>query len=293
MKNPEFQDQHKIPQVYLKQFGYEKNGHWKISVLQVGEEFTRQKSIGSFSAETNVFDIESDDERIHRLFEEINCDIENEYPDLLQDLDVNQFLSEKSYAVLLQLIPNFICRSDYWRDWVLGLLQHENRENFVKVICAHRLKSIDNFESIEEENYYRLMIDSPPEKAVNRALLFFTEHLLRRIGHYKIVIIKSRDDKPWFTTDNPVVLDNRTARHEIMTNDSELYFSLSPKYLVYLNHVDSKDKANELRGYETNKVHLATDEQNWVLQNKIMFNAVQFVLIAGESKYRKEENALQ
>ena len=76
------QSQHKLPQVYLKQFGYCNCGHWKLSVMKLGEKFTRQKSIESFSAEINYFDIDSDDQRIHRLFEELNCDIETHYPKL-------------------------------------------------------------------------------------------------------------------------------------------------------------------------------------------------------------------
>ena len=54
MKHPTNQNQDKLPQVYMKQFGYDYKGHPKVSVLQVGEKFTRQKSIESFLSETNI-----------------------------------------------------------------------------------------------------------------------------------------------------------------------------------------------------------------------------------------------
>lgn len=72
LKHPEHQDQHKIPRVYLKQFGYKKRSHWMVSVQSRKEKFTRQKSVGSFTATTNVFDIESEDDRFPRMFETLN-----------------------------------------------------------------------------------------------------------------------------------------------------------------------------------------------------------------------------
>jgi len=44
MNQPEFQKQHKIPEVYLKKFGYENSSNqWMLSVIQAGEKFTRYK----------------------------------------------------------------------------------------------------------------------------------------------------------------------------------------------------------------------------------------------------------
>jgi len=86
--------QHKIPRVYLRQFGYHYNNQWKISVLQQCETFVRQKSIESFLAETNIFDVESNVHDTPRLFEEFNCDIENNYNNIISDLDTQGKLSK-------------------------------------------------------------------------------------------------------------------------------------------------------------------------------------------------------
>lgn len=60
MKNPPKQNQHKLPQVYMREFGYDYKGQKKVSVLKIGEKFIRQKSIESFLSETNIFKIKSE-----------------------------------------------------------------------------------------------------------------------------------------------------------------------------------------------------------------------------------------
>jgi Protein of unknown function (DUF4238) len=289
MKSPK-QDQHKIPQVYLKKFGYRDiNNQWKISVISRDESFTRQKSIESFYAVTNVFDINSDDPRIPRMFEQLNCDLETEYNNILKELEDNGMLSDKSYAYLLQLIANLIVRADHWRDWILGMLAHENKENFLQIIMGHHCKDYVDFQNIRQQPFFRILADSEPTEVVNRVLLYFIDHLMKRLWNYEITFIQSQDEKPWFTSTNPVVVHNRTKHIEIFAKESEIYFPLSPKFLAYLHFKGSDDKVNLLRTLTTNKIHLANDEQNVELQNTIMANPSAFLLIAGEFKYRRFE----
>ena len=134
------------------------------------------------------------------------------------------------------------------------------------------------------------MVENQTEEIINRALLFFQDYLLRRVGHYEVVILKSQDGKPWFTTDNPIIVENRTGKFEILTKESELYFPLNPNYLIYLHFSGSDDKINELRALKSNSIHLATDEQNFDLQQKIMRNAQDYVILEGELKYKIGED---
>ena len=285
---PQNQDQHKIPQVYLKKFGYQDNGQWLLSVIKHGEKFTRQKSIKSFTIATNIFDIDSDDPRIPRMFEGLNCDLENEYNNILNDLDTKNNLSEKSYAFLIQIIANLIVRSDYWRDWVLGILNHENKEGFLRAILGHHCKDKEEFSKISERPFFRILADSPPDEVINRVLIHFIDHFLLRLWYFEIVIIKSQDGKPWYTSTNPVVVHNRVGPFNIFKKESEIYFPISPTYLAYVHHKDSEDKENPLRAYETNKIHTATDEQNENLQKTIISNPCDYCIIAGEFDYRAE-----
>ena len=287
MKKPIKQSQHKVPQVYLKQFGYRFKQQHKVSVLKIEESFIRRKSIESFLAKTNIFDIQSELPEVERLFEQLNCDIENEYPDIISDLENKRTLNEKSYAVLLQLIPNFIARSDRWRLMIYSLLKSDVRTNFLKIICAHRA---DSFEDLETKDFYRIMADKPAKEIINRALLLFTEYLLKRIRYFDIVILQSQKGKSWFTSDNPVIVENRTAKFEIMTKDSEIYFPINPQFLAYLHFKDADDKENELRSLETNVVNRASDQKKSDLQQLIMRNAHNYVIFPGEFQYRIGEN---
>lgn len=245
----------------MRQFGYAHKGQYKVSVLQVGEKFMRQKSVESFLSEINVFDIESEQPEIGRIFEKLNGEFENEYLNMIADLEKHGKLSEKSYSILLQFIPNLIARSDSMRELITELLQSDVKHNILKMFCAHRAKS---FADLENQDFYRVMADTPTDcNVVNRALIFFTEYLFNRTAYYDIVIIRSQEGKPWFTSDNPVVFENQMKRFEIMGPDSEVYFPLNPDYLIYLHYPGSGNQENPLRRLEKNTIHFASDEQNW------------------------------
>jgi hypothetical protein len=240
----------------------------------------------SFLSEINVFDIESERQEIGRIFEKLNGEFENEYLNMIADLDKNDKLSEKSYSILLQFIPNLIARSDSMRELITELLQSDVKHNILKMFCEHRAKS---FADLEKQDFFRVMAGTPTDgSVVNRALIFFTEYLFNRTAYYDIVIIRSQEGKPWITSDNPVVFENQMKRFEIMGPGSEVYFPLNPDYLIYLHYPGSENKENPLRKLENNTIHLATDRQNWDLQQKIMRNANNYVIMEGEMKYRLE-----
>ncbi len=283
---PANQDQHKIPQVYLKKFGYiNSNNQWKISVKSGDEKFIRQKSIESFTAVTNIFDIESDDLNIPRMFEQLNCNLETEYNNILSELENNGKLNDKSYAYLLQITANLIARSDYWREAILEMLQYENKENFLEAILGHHSKDNEEFQKIREQPFFRKLADSPPFEVINHTLLYFISYLMLRLWHYEIVFIQSPNERPWFTSTNPVIVHNRMEPMEIFNKDSEIYFPLSPNYLAYFHFRDSEDKENHLRAYESNKIYPATEDEYSSLQNIIIENPSDLLIIAGEFKY--------
>jgi len=228
------QDQHKVPQVYLKKFGYQdKNKQWKVSVIKRGDRFSGQKSIGSFTAQTNIFDIESDNERIQRMFERLNGELENEYNNIIDELEQQGALSEKSFSILLQPTGNLIVRSDDWRGQIKFLLESDRKENFLKIITGHHCKNEEEFIRIHELEFYRHLVGLPVQEAINPILLYFLDHLMLRLFQYEIIFLKAVEGKPWMTTSNPVVVKNRTAEREIFAKESEFYFPLSPEYLAW------------------------------------------------------------
>lgn len=274
----------------MKQFGYkDSNKQWRVSTKEPADTFTRQKSIKSFTAMTNVFDIDSEDPVITRIFEKLNCDLENGYHEIINDLESSGNLSDKSYAFLLQLIANLLIRSDYWRDTVLELLNSSGKEIFLRHITVHHCESEQERENIDQQRFFRVLIESSPEEALNRVMLYFMDHLMERLWNYEIVIIKSQEDKPWWTSTNPVVVHNRINGLEMFAMESEMYFPISPAYLAYLHFEGSSDQENPLRALMTNKIYSADDDQNEHLQHLILENPSDCIIIAGEYKYRKED----
>ena len=68
MGTPKYQGQHRISQVYLKEFGYVKGGKWYIAIWEKSKNHTDYVLIENFTKETNVFDLpffESGEERRH------------------------------------------------------------------------------------------------------------------------------------------------------------------------------------------------------------------------------------
>lgn len=278
------QSQHKIPQVYLKKFGYvDSNNQWKVSVIRRGEAKIRQKSVKSFTAETNIFNIQSSNSLIEGLFEKLNCDLETEYNNIIKDIEINGVLSSKSYAYLLQLIANMIVRSDKWRYIIEQLLKSKVKENFVTSILAHHINSQDILSKLRVYLLTNKIIYDKIENVINLTLLCFMDYLMNKLWNFSITIIKSQDTKPWYTSTNPVILDNKTAKFDMFTYESELYFPLSPDYIVFVYCKKSKNQTNPLRLLPNNIINLATDQQNHDLQyNKILDNSSKYIVIAGE-----------
>ena len=284
------QDQHKIPQVYLKCFGYrDNNNQWKVSVIRRGNTFTQQKSIKSFTTVSNLFDIDGQNPTIQRLFETgLNCKLENGYHEILDDLDTAGQFSDKSYAYLLQFVANLIARSDFWRETILSLLNSPNKERFLQYLIGHLCQNEQEYKNIHQQPFFRSLMDEAPDKVINPVLMCLMDHLMLRLWHYEVVIVQAQNEKPWFTSTNPVVAHHHVYNFEMFGKDSEFYLPLSPKYLAYLHYSGADDKTNPIRALPTNKIHLATDEQNWGIQQLILANPADYVIAAGKFIYRTE-----
>lgn len=268
---------YRIPQIYLKQFGYkDKNEQWKISVQPFGQSRPQQKSIKSFRREVNFFDIASADPVVQRMFEKsVNGVLEDEYPRILNDLETKGLLSDKSYAYVLQLAANLLVRSDHWRQIVIRLLDSPNKPVFLKHIMGHHCQNEEEFNAIHEQPFYTVVLAQPTEKSINMVLLYFMDHIMKRLWDYELVIIQSQEGKPWFTSTDPVVAQyhiDPAKGFEIFGQDSEYYLPLSPSYLAYLHFPGAVDRSNPLRALPQNSIHLATDEQNLAIVRLIANN---------------------
>jgi len=291
--HPPHQDQHKVPQVYLKQFGYQQGNQWKVSVLYRGETFTRQKSIGSFTAATNIFDIDNPNPTIARLFESLNGVLETEYSRLLSELENCSEISERSHFILIQLVPNLICRSDYWRDWIRGFLEHKNRPHFIRDLLAHNTNTYEEYLQLDNTRLFQRLVNAEiTESLINEVLLHFTSYLFHHIKYFDVVILESPEGRPWLTSDNPVLFKLTHERDEIIGINSEAYLPLSPRYLAYLHVRTAINRSNPLRQLQCRRVHpvldVLSEEEFLALVREINENMGSYLILSEYLNYRQE-----
>jgi hypothetical protein len=68
MDHHESQKQHRVPQVYLKQFGFEKDKIWYVTIFNPTKNYTEDVPIKEFNYAINEFDLPSDDYNEKKAF---------------------------------------------------------------------------------------------------------------------------------------------------------------------------------------------------------------------------------
>src|SRR6185312_9730163 len=109
MTDVEFQGQHRISQIYLKQFGFEREGKWCISVWRKFLNHTDIESVEKFSKEINVFDLPYKDFKLRRYFENTSNIIEGEYFKIINTITHQNQLIPRHKDILCHYVANLIC----------------------------------------------------------------------------------------------------------------------------------------------------------------------------------------
>ena len=297
LKYPLNQLQHKLPQVYLKQFGYLERNQWKISIIQRGEKFTRQKSIGSFTAETNIFDIESEDDRFPRMFETLNADLENLYPQVLNDISSNLKVSDKSWEILVQLTPNLMVRSDHWRNFIREILDSKQKETFLDITLSIHTKSLEELNELKKKYFYKIISDSELSRStINKTLLHFLNYVFYHLRSLDLIILKAPEGKEFFTSDNPVVFNANQVEGKLglFSIDTELYLPISKDYLAYFHYKES-GKEFPLRKLKSRGIYEVKDvltkkQYDHVIREEIIRNSDKLIIVPGKMEYKIEKD---
>lgn len=277
----ENQKQHVIPQVYLKRFGFqEKGGQWKLSTVKKGEKKIEHKNIKSFERYVNIFDIDSPSPEIKRIFETLNGELETNYNKIIENIESGEDLTDVNQFFLQQLIVNLIVRSDFHREWVKGLLNHNNKPHFIKFIIGHHCTNKEEYDNIEHFPLYKELIDLPTEKALNKVLMYYSDHLLLRLQNFSVVILKTEDDKPLGTSTNPVVLNRTVTSIETLPKNTEIYLPLTPNLIAYL-YLSNEELItdNIFRRFPDNKVSEINEEQAVNVRDKIINNPAKVYIL--------------
>jgi len=292
IKFPPNQDQHKLPQVYLKEFGYLNKEQWMVSIINKGEKFTRQKSIGSFTVETNVFDIESEDDRFPRMFESLNCDLENLYHEMLKDLDDNDEVPDKCWEIIVQFTPNMMVRSDFWRNFVKGILESEHKITFLEITISVLSKSYNDLENLKEKDFYKLISNGELTNGkLNRVLILFLNYILHHLNPLKLIVLEAPEGKEFFTSDCPVNFkpNQLEGKLGLFSIDTEVYFPLSPKYLAYFHFEGSENSNPILKKLKNRGIYkvmdiMSEEEYDNLIQNEIIRASDKLIIIPKELK---------
>lgn len=246
-KEPIFQGQHIVPQVYLKQFGYEKNGEWWVSVYKAGTKKTQNERIIDFTKKTNIFDAPFTNIEAKRSFENLNGEIENGYRTILNNIKNQKQITARNKEYAIHFVANMLCRTNPFRNFIIDIINDENsRSKFVNEIL---LFVDDDNETKELINAYKSSFH------INVASIFIMNHLVEIFRSFEVVIIKRQLDKGWLTTDSPVHLDKQGQFDWIIPIESEIYLPLSKDYCLFMFHRSSKINSNPLRKLRINKIN--------------------------------------
>ncbi|MBP2282491.1 hypothetical protein H4V97_000809 [Flavobacterium sp. CG_23.5] len=249
------QKQHRISQVYLKQFGHIKEDkHW-LSVLKVETGITGNVLIKDFTAETNIFDLPIDDFEIKRHFENLSGQVENFYRTVISNLHNQKRLTPKDKDVLNHFVANLLCRTQPFRNFISECLNDSESRNFL----------IDEVTIYSDDTEANKFILNHFEKNHHLNLVIGTvmNHLVHVFRHFKKVIMRDYKNLGWLTTDNPVRVERLGINPWIIPLEAEIYLPLSKDFCLFMYHPESELHANPLRKLRIDKVNiLSFDEFN-------------------------------
>lgn len=244
---PEFQGQHKISQVYLKQFGYKVENDWFISVYECGTKNTSNLKISEFTKEVNVFDLPYSEPELKRSFENKSNIIENKYNTVISNIKNQKRLAPKDKDVLNHYVANIMCRTNPFRSWIDSLLRDSKKRD----VFIEQMTMFDDDAKDTKLSLDILKIDFQ----LNIAVGVMMDYLVHVFRSFHKVVLKSPEIEGWLTTDSPVHIDFQKEFQWIIPIETEIYFPLSRDYLLFMYHPKSEKNTNQLRKLRVDKVH--------------------------------------
>src|SRR5579862_1152488 len=274
------QRQHRVPKIYLKQFGYLENGIWKIFVVDKVVRSLVTIPIDIFSTAINEFDFPSDNYREKRHFEETAGKIESLYPMVLSSIKNQKKLTLRHEDILRHFAASLIMRSENNRKFFIELLQHpETRDKFLNEV----MMSDEETPAIAKLAF--IMMNKEEHLPLMQGII--TNHLVRILRSFHAVILQDFNGRSWPVSDEPVCIDFQKNYSWILPVEAELYLPLSPDYCLFLFHPKSQLNSNQLRKLKTNKLHLTDEETHDGVFKKIVdFSGGKYLIV--NNKYRTD-----
>jgi len=268
---PIYQKQHKVSQVYLKQFGYEKDGEWWLSVYKAGKSVTENVKIKDFTAEINIFDLPFKSTVLKRHFESTSNKIESYYRTVISNLHNQKRLTSKDKEVLNHFVANIMCRTNQFRNFINGLLRCcDTRDKFIKEIT---MLSNDKEEAKAFLDKFKI------DFQLNIAVEILMEHLVLLFEKFDKVILKESNGNAWLTTDSPVYLDRQNKFEWLIPIESEIYLPLSKDFCLFMFHPKSEVSSNPLRSLNVDCVNELDFETFDAITQKIIVDYDEYLIL--------------
>ena len=280
MKNePKFQEQHKVSQVYLKEFGFKKNGEWWLSVLKIGNKMTENVKISGFTIETNIFDLPFENMESRRYYENLFNTIENRYKTIIKNLKNQKKIIEKDSDYLNHFVANILCRTNPTRFFITNYLKDEQvRKKFINEITIF---------SEDKEHTEKVLKMFKSEYQLNLALGTVMNHFVHIFRNFEKIIIRECDGNGWLTTDSPVHIDKQGHYEWLIPIEAEIYLPLSRDFCLFMYHPRSEITTNPLRNLKKNKINEVNFETFDRINKKITFDFNKYLIMNEETEPTK------
>ncbi len=271
---PAYQKQHKIPEVYLKKFGYlNDEGKCCISILDKHRRCIFNETTKKFSKEINLFDFPFDNLDENRLIEDNFGLIENEYNTLVKIIENQKRIIDPYKEILIQFVSRLICGADNNRAYYKGLYENEKlREGFLEEISMFEDESVQRELVKIYSALGALKIDY-----MNAIIYSMMGFLNKVLACFNMLFLKF-PEQYWLTSDNPVIVDRQENYDWIIPIESEMYIPLSKTICMFMFHKNSQKQNNPLRKLEKDKVHLINEEIFLGIVEKIYLSDAEYLI---------------
>ena len=276
MSYQEKQNQHRISQVYLREFGFLEETRWKIYSVNPPKYDIQLHCIDKFSAEINLFDLPLNDPIEIRHYENNFAIIEGHYPKIHKCIENQKRLVYPMRDYLNHFISTLIGRSEIYENIIEGIMNNERLiPGFIEEILLGEKE--ENIEK-SKNTYEKAIPNLSGRFRFNVVLGSIINSLTHRLRHCELIILKSASNLEWITSDNPVYINPNDNYSLLITIDSEIYFPISRTYLAFLFHKDSNESSNPIRHLNKNRINEIGDDLFFEIISKLSNNKKDFVL---------------
>lgn len=248
-------NQHRIPQVYLRQWCFRDavSKAEKLSVMKRFDPQTHYKSVKSFTTESNLFDSSLHEAGHERHFDKLCITVEHNYTKVLKALN-NNIYDEQTRIYLSEFISNIFVRQQKTYNFFREIIQHSDvrKKFFNEITIFDEDASPELTKAVLEE--MAIDPDHTIDSKTSTFILPAWKHFKIAFSRFNHVILKAGDQTPWLTTDNPVILTESLDDGWIISQRTEIYFPISKNYLLYM-YLDGGSKDPKLSKLKSDSIH--------------------------------------